>query len=110
MRSCQLCGTKPVHSKYARYCRGCADRRLKERRDAANKREKSKHPVPRLSARLRRQRKSRTCLRCGKDFMSDGPGNRICGLCNQRYEYREAARQRAQTPSPRLSNRKRSEV
>jgi len=25
--------------------------------------------------------KSRTCLRCGKKFQSEGPGNRICSSC-----------------------------
>lgn len=31
------------------------------------------------------QRKSRTCLRCSKSFMSYGPGNRICPQCGK-YE------------------------
>jgi len=27
-------------------------------------------------------KKKRTCLKCQKEFMSIGPGNRICAKCN----------------------------
>ena len=29
--------------------------------------------------------KPRRCLKCQKDFLSEGPGNRICGGCRQRH-------------------------
>lgn len=32
----------------------------------------------------KKDKKTRTCLRCNKEFMSDGPGNRRCDLCLRR--------------------------
>lgn len=33
---------------------------------------------------IRSQRKKRMCLKCKKIFVSEGPGNRICGQCQIR--------------------------
>ena len=38
----------------------------------------------RLATIYRPSPKERTCLMCGKKFMSRGPHNRRCGLCEQR--------------------------
>jgi ribosomal protein S27AE len=34
-------------------------------------------------ARQQDARKNRKCLSCSNSFMSDGPGNRICGRCKE---------------------------
>lgn len=36
--------------------------------------------------------KQRKCLRCGNDFLSSGPGNRICQKCND-YNGRRMGRE-----------------
>lgn len=33
---------------------------------------------------VRPAEQERPCLRCGKPFMSHGPGNRLCGDCRTR--------------------------
>lgn len=33
--------------------------------------------------RRQQQRKERRCLSCERDFLSTGPGNRICDRCRQ---------------------------
>jgi hypothetical protein len=40
---------------------------------------------PHLQALNRGTRRSRHCLRCGTEFMSEGPGNRICPRCHESY-------------------------
>ena len=40
----------------------------------------------------RRGRKNRSCLRCKKKFLSEGPYNRICTKCNLNNEKIMAAR------------------
>jgi ribosomal protein S27AE/predicted nucleic acid-binding Zn ribbon protein len=30
--------------------------------------------------------KERTCMKCGKKFLSDGPGNRLCPKCRRQWE------------------------
>jgi crossover junction endodeoxyribonuclease RusA len=41
-------------------------------------------PVPETAASL--EAKPRTCLKCGKDFNSTGPANRICSPCRRRND------------------------
>ena len=36
--------------------------------------------------RVNSQRKRRTCLMCGREFMSDGPGYRRCDRCDRLIE------------------------
>ncbi len=36
-----------------------------------------------LWKRIKKDRKPRTCLRCGQTFISDGPANRICPKCKR---------------------------
>ena len=31
----------------------------------------------------KRKRKKRKCLRCGKEFLSEGPHNRLCSSCKK---------------------------
>lgn len=35
--------------------------------------------------------KTRKCLRCREDFLSEGPGNRICGVCKGSEDWRAGA-------------------
>jgi hypothetical protein len=41
---------------------------------------------------VRRGRKNRPCLSCGREFLSEGPYNRICAKCNLNNEKIRAAR------------------
>jgi len=37
---------------------------------------------------VKHRQQMRTCLKCGKQFRSDGPGNRICKRCSAKNEQR----------------------
>lgn len=39
----------------------------------------AEHPAMRAPTRARKR-----CLRCGRDFLSDGPCNRVCTPCKER--------------------------
>jgi hypothetical protein len=41
--------------------------------------------------RMKSQQRTRRCLSCARDFDSEGPGNRICGLCKQRSTWSSPA-------------------
>lgn len=48
------------------------------------KRNKSKHPHHATTKPVSENQKMRKCLKCGEMFLSDGPGNRLCG-CKGAY-------------------------
>lgn len=86
--ACKQCGN-PVLSPRRLYCSIACCRKAHRRRKLDESRELS------LSL-VRRQglvRKRRTCLCCGKDFMSDGPWNRQCPKCANSQDQKPTVRE-----------------
>ena len=46
-----------------------------------------KNEIAEFQRRMTAGRKPRTCLRCGREFMSAGPWNRRCERCERRDDY-----------------------
>jgi len=78
---CLECG-KPVPPGRRKYCSDQCARRAHHGIHAAKIRRQEKE----IAQRLYKQRKIRTCLSCGGEFMSDGPWNRRCPECASRTE------------------------
>ena len=85
MKLCEQCGVAEIPDASKRnpkkYCAACAAERKRESRRRRWRRERlarAAEPHPRFTNRRRR-----TCLSCGKEFMSWGPGNRRCKHCQE---------------------------
>lgn len=79
-RLCKRCGKQT--RRHRGFCRDCQREISAERRSA-----------------IKRRRKKRTCLKCGRSFASDGPGHRICPKCAHangmvRFKPRSVAKKR----------------
>ncbi len=93
---CDVCGA-PVESPLRRgwrvtWCeKHKKERRLKQCRDAKKRFVASVHSKASLREYNTKRRvividgffKRRTCLKCGKDFLSESKANRLCEKCNR---------------------------
>ena len=93
MKLCEQCGVAEIPDASKRnpkkYCAACAAERKRESRRRRWRRERlarAAEPHPRFTNRRRR-----TCLSCGKEFMSWGPGNRRCGHCKEDPLWRDCS-------------------
>ena len=86
MKLCEQCGTAEIPStgkgnNKRQYCAECAAERVRASRHARLRRQRrlrAAEPHPRFTGRKRR-----TCLKCGKEFLSAWAGNRRCPHCKE---------------------------
>jgi len=71
---------KVVSPTRRRYCSDECRKMANRERVSQERRKEQLAPV---SKRFRKQ-KLRTCLRCNKEFLSDGPWNRLCQACSEK--------------------------
>lgn len=84
MLTCKICGKKLNRNNRSGYCQLHANYRAERRAELIS-------PVKEDRERGYRNAKPRTCLKCGNEFPSRGPENRICDRCKwhkkfDRYE------------------------
>ena len=83
MKLCKECGVVEIVERRT-FCRACGEERRREQSQENARRQRARmRPNPQWAMRPNPQRKVRTCLTCGKGFLSDGPGNRRCRRCKR---------------------------
>lgn len=81
IRLCAYCGAQITDPGRRRFCcDGCSRAYYREQEVET----RSTVPPANIVKLQKRTRKRRTCLRCGKRFMSDGAWNRICPKCGEK--------------------------
>ena len=93
-KTCALCGA-PIR-RACKYCSACAliAQRRKKREWRKRKTALRKRPAREQN---RFQKKPRSCLACGKEFMSAGPWNRRCPACRHDEAFRRGPLPRGTT-------------